>query len=492
MHAVCRVALAALVVAVPVAARAQDTGPPVRCNAINTDSTRQYSVKTPTGKYDTYIGGGVIVRCPSRKIDLRADSMEQYGDQQRIYLVGHVFYKEPRFTLHSDFLNYFMNEERIVATGHVDATMPNGSRLVGPTATYLRPIPVRRPLAQVFADQRPTITLIQQDSLGRPLPPMHVVANHVFMNGDSLVYGGGQVVMTRQEFSATADSMFLDGQKEIMYLLRDPKIEGSNKSRPFTLVGTFIDLFSHDRKLRRVLAKGKAVATSQDIILHADTIDLRVTNDVLEEAIAWGPKRAAAKSPGDSLLADSLDVLMPGQHVREIHALGKAYAESKPDSVKFHTKDKDWLRGDTIIAYFDSVPPRDSTQSPKIRRLVALDAASSFYNMAPRDTTLCVPAISYSTGREITVTFGDKGVKTVHVTGQTYGMLAEPDDSAANRCKPPADTSAAKGKGGKPAPGAKPDSGRAGAKADSGRARVKPDTGRGGAGPLRSFFLTRR
>lgn len=436
MRGAARRALVALVVAAP-AAGAQG-GPPVRCNAINTDSTRQYSVKSPTGKYDTYLGGGVIVRCPSRQIDLRADSMEQYGDQQRIYLVGHVFYKEPRFTLHSDFLNYFMNEERIVATGRVDATMPTGSRLVGPTATYLRAIPGRRPLAQMTADQRPTITLVQQDSLGRPMPPMNVVADHVFMNGDSLVYGGGRVVITRQEFVANADSMFLDGQKEVMYLFRDPRIEGKSNDRPFTLVGTLINLFSHDRKLRRVVAKGKAVATSQDIVLHSDTIDLRVNNDVLEEAIAWGPKRAAAKSPQDSLLADSLDVLMPGQRVREIHAVGRAYAESKPDSVKFHTKEMDWLRGDTIVAYFDSVAARDTTKSPKIRRLVATDSASAYYNMAPRDTTLCVPAISYSKGRKITVTFGDKGVKSVDVSGQTYGMLAEPDTSAANRCTPPA------------------------------------------------------
>lgn len=463
MRAACRGALTALLVAVPAAARAQGA---TRCIALNTDSTRQFMVKTASGKYDTFVGGGVVVRCPEKKIDLKADSMEQYGDQQRFYLVGHVYYKEPRFTLHSDFLNYYMNEERIVATGHVDATMPSGSRLVGPAATYLRPIPGRRPLAQMTADQRPTITLVQQDSLGRPMPPMNVVADHVFMDGDSLVYGGGKVVMTRQEFTADADSMFLDGRQEIMHLYRDPRIEGKSKDRPFTLVGLLIDLFSHDRKLRRVLARGQAVATSQDITLHSDTIDLRVNNDVLEEAIAWGPHRASAKSPEDSLLADSLDVLMPGQRVREIHAVGKAYAQSKPDSLKFHTKDMDWLRGDTIIAYFDTVPARDTAKGPQIRKLVAIDSASSYYNMAPRDTTLCVPAISYSRGRRIAVTFGDKGVSNVDVAGQTMGILAEPDTSAANRCpvkKPAAkqqlpDTSGAR-KGGAAPPAPKPHGG---------------------------------
>ncbi|HUX32735.1 MAG TPA: hypothetical protein VMV51_02585 [Gemmatimonadaceae bacterium] len=448
-------ALAAALLIVPSFAAAQDLGT-TRCNAVNTPSTRQFMEKLPSGQYNTYMGGGVIVHCPAKQINLRADSMEQYGDDRRFYLVGHVFYQEPRFSVHSDFLNYFMGDERVVATGNVDATMPSGSRLRGPTATYLRPIPARRPLAQMLATQRPTITLVQKDSLGRLQPPMQVVANTVFMNGDSLVYGGGKVEITRDKFTAHGDSMFLDGPHEIMHLLRDPGIEGTNDSTPFTLVGRLIDLYSHNRKLERVLARGKAVATSKDMKLHADTIDLRITNDVLERAIAWGPGRASAKSPADSLLADSIDVIMPGQHVREIHALGKAYAESKPDTVKFRTKDMDWMKGDTIIAFFDSIPARDTVHSPSIRRIIAIDSASAYYNMAPRDTMLCSPAVSYSKGDRITVTFGPKGVDKVDVVGQTQGILAEPDASDTtnkNICR----KTPAKKPDGKP-PAAKPDS----------------------------------
>ncbi|HVA57503.1 MAG: hypothetical protein WBQ26_05060 [Gemmatimonadaceae bacterium] len=460
-----RFALVAAALLFPAAAAAQNTGG-TRCNAVNTANTRQVMDKQPSGKYNTYMGGGVVVHCPAKQITLRADSMEQYGDEERFYFVGHVYYREPRFNLHSDFLNYYMTEERIVATGNVDATMPNGSRLRGPVATYLRPIPKRRPLAQLSADQRPTITLVQQDSLGRPQPPMQVVANNVFMNGDSLVYAGGHVVITRQEFTASGDSMFLDGQKEIMHLMRDPKIEGRSGTNPFTLVGLLIDLYSRNRKLYRVIARGKGVATSKDIVLHADTIDLRVTDDVLQRAVAWGPGRASAKSPVDSLRADSINVVMPGQQVREIHAVGTAYAESKPDTVKFRTKEMDWMKGDTIIAYFDSLPPKDTTHSPAIRRLVAIDSASAYYNMPPRDTTICTPAINYSKGQRITVTFGAKGVKTVDVSGQTQGILAEPDAADTlntTMCgKPPIKKPPAKKPGGEtPKPAAKRGGGRA-------------------------------
>lgn len=426
--------------------RAQDSR--TRCDAVNTDSTRQTSVKTPSGDYNSFFGAGVVVVCKAKQIHLRADSAEQYGEERRFYLVGHVFYREPRFTLHSNLLNYYLNDERVVATGDVDATMPNGSNLKGPVATYLRPIPDTRPLAMITATGRPTITLIEQDSTGRPAPPMQVVADNVFMKGDSLVYAGGRVQITRQDLTAHSDSMFLDGRHEILHLIGHPQIQGQKGENPFTLVGTLIDLYSHQQKLERVLARGQAVATSKDLVLHSDTIDFRVNADILQRAMAWGPGRAGARSPTDSLLADSIDVIMPGQRAREIHAVGAAYAESKPDSVKFRTTEKDWMRGDTILALFDTIPPPDTTQAPRIRQLIAIDSARAFYNMAPRDTALCVPATNYSRGNRIIVSFGDKGVKQVDVVGRTLGVFSEPTDSLPeNRCVPPTKRPAA------PAPG---------------------------------------
>ena len=446
-----RPAVLAAACLVPVSVMGQGT--PTRCNAINTPTTRQTSVKTATGQYNTYLGGGVVVVCPAKDIHLKADSLEQYGDEKRLYLVGHVDYREPRFAVRSDFLNYYMNEERVVATGNVDATMPHGSKLKGPVATYLRPIPKTRPLASINATGRPTITLIQQDSLGRPEPPMNVIADHVFMNGDSLVYAGGHVQITRQDLTAHGDSMFLDGQHEVLHLIGHPEIAGRKGENPFTLAGTLIDLYSHEQKLDRVLARGAAVATSKDLTLHADTIDFRVTDDVLQRARAWGPGRAAAKSPTDSLQADSIDVIMPDQRAREIHAVGRAYAQSKPDSLKFHTTEMDWMRGDTILARFDTIPPKDTAQAPHIKQLIAIDSASAYYNLAPRDTTLCVPAMNYSRGSRIVVTFGAKGAELVDVVGKTVGIFAEPNDSLPeNRCAPVPKTPDAK-----PLPPGRPD-----------------------------------
>lgn len=414
-------------------ALAQDTG--MRCNAINTDSTRELDVKVAPGVYNAFFGGGVVVVCPDRNLRLAADSAEEYGLERRIHLVGNVHYREPRFTLRSDVLTYFMNDERVVATGHVDATLPNGSTLKGPIATYLRPIPGTRPLADLQATGRPTTSLVQLDSAGRPTPPTQVTADRLHMQGDSLVYAGGRVDIVRQDLTAHADSMFLDGRQEIVHLRRDPRIEGTRGARPFTLTATLIDLFSTNQELTRVLARGTGTATTSDLVLRADTIDFRVTDDLLQRAYAWGgPQRASARSPADSLLADSLDVVMPDQRVREIRAVGSAYGQSRPDTVKFRTDAMDWLRGDTIRAFFDTTA-RDTTHAPRIQRLVAERDAKAFYNMAPQDTTLCAPAVSYSLGHRIVVSFSDKGVERVDVQGKTYGVLAEPTDSLpANRC----------------------------------------------------------
>jgi len=73
------------------------------------------------------------------------------------------------------------------------------------------------------------------------------------------------------------------------------------------------------RKLDRVISRANATATSKDMTMSADTIDLRVVNDQLERAFAWGKtKRAHATSPTQNVVAESLVVVMPRQRVRVI------------------------------------------------------------------------------------------------------------------------------------------------------------------------------
>jgi len=405
-----------------------------RCTVEPTETTRSNGVQLPSKEYNTFVGGGLVIVCPSRHITLKADSAELYGDEKRNFLVGHVNYDEPRLTLTSDFLTYYTNDERIVANGNVHGRLPSGSTLVGPMVDYKRVAPRIRTKPQTLATGRPTVSIVQRDSTGKEQPPIDVVANTIFMDGDSLIYGSGAVQITRPEITATSDSSFINTGTEFMQLLRNPVVNGT-RGRPFRLVGERIELFSKDKKLQRVISQSREQANSQDLTLRSDTIDLRVNNDSLERAFAWVPGRAQAVSPTQNMIADSLDVHMPGQRVREVRLLRKAFAEGKADSTTFKADTTNWIRGDTIFAYFDTLPPVDTSKGPEIRKLISRDSAEAFYNLAPSDTALHKPAINYVRGHQITINFDSSKVSNITVEGKVAGVYIEPsaDTTRTNR-----------------------------------------------------------
>jgi hypothetical protein len=405
----------------------------------------------------TFLGGNVVIVCKQRGITLHGDSAEHFPDHDQ--LVGHASADEPRFHVTSNFLNYFPNDERVVAVGEVHATTASGSTLVGPQAEYRRAVPRVRPREQMNALARPTITIVQRDSTGKLAPPMTVIAEHVFMDGDSLIYGGGNVIITRPAdnlkdtaLTATGDSAFIDQGKETMQLMRNPKLVGK-KDHPFTLTGTLIELYSKNRKLNRVLSRANAKAVSDSMTLTSDTIDLRVRNDLLDHAYAWSSvNRATVVSPSQNMVADSLDVSMPGQQLQLVHALRRAFAQGRPDTTKYKVAKPDttdWLRGDTIVAHFDTAAraPKDTSKTPQIQRLVALGHASSLYHLAPSDSSERRASINYVTARDITVSFDSSHkVATVTTVDSIAGFFVEArPDTTARRAGAPA--TPAKGSG---------------------------------------------
>lgn len=403
------------------------------------------TIKLPSGQRNYFVGGNVVARCPAQRLVLKSDSLEYYGDEARAFFIGNVDYTEPRLNLKSQFLTYFQREERILASMNVDARLPSGSNLQGPTLEFWRAIPrVREQHATAVG--RPTISIVERDSAGRPQPPVTVTGNSVWLMGDSIVSSSGQVVVIRPELTASGDSLYLDGGSGLLRMMRNPRVIGS-KGRPFTLVGQTIDVMSKQRKLDRVLAKASAEATSQDMNLKSDTIDLRIANDVLQRAVSWGKSRSHAVSASQFILSDSIDVLMPSQRLQEMHAVGAAVAEGAADSTRFRTPERDRLTGDTIVAHFDTAASllRDSTSKPKIRTLVANGNATSLQHLPPRDTTLRTPAIVYVVGHGIDVNFDSGAVKRVQVRDDSLatGLYLEPERADSARGRRPAAPAAA-------------------------------------------------
>src|SRR4029078_13410020 len=83
-------------------------------------NTRTNAVKTASGQYNFFQGGGVTYHCEGQNNTLQADSAEYYGDQKVLYLIGSVHYTEPRAKVDSERMTYFQIEDRIRAEGNVN------------------------------------------------------------------------------------------------------------------------------------------------------------------------------------------------------------------------------------------------------------------------------------------------------------------------------------------------------------------------------------
>ncbi len=401
--------------------------PAQRCilDTENTPETRLLSIRDPTSdKRTTYIGGGFVGRCRTQPIRLFSDSAESYEQTRLHYLIGKVKYREDRVSLDADRLTYYQAEERLVAEGNVVVTGKDSSRMTGPRAEYFRAVRGVRNASRVVMTARPTLHMYETDSAGKRVKePVVLVADNIVGEGDTLFTAWGKVQLDRTDLAARGDSAILDNVKEFSRLMKAPRVESKGK-QSFTLIGRVVDIFGRTKKVERVLAVDSAQAVSQDLTLTADTVDLRVNNDQLSRAFAFGQTRATAVTPERKIIADSLDVHMPGQRLRELFAVRKAYAESDPDTAKIASQERDWLKGDTIVARFDSTA-RDTASQPALRDLTARGDASSFYQMPSNRGEKDKPGLSYVRGRVIAVHFVDREVQTVTVTDSVAGVFLE-------------------------------------------------------------------
>ncbi len=249
--------------------------------------------------------------------------------------------------------------------------MPSGSTMTGPQAEYLRPVAPIRQVARLNAIQRPTFTLVQKDSTGKQLDPAKLLADRVSVVDDTVYYAGGNVDITRPDLHATSDSAYMNETRQYGRLLKRPQIEGrgEKQERQFTLRGKAIDLFSKNRLLERVLSVDSAQAVSGDLDLKSDSIDLRITDNKLSRAQSWGPTGARAVSPDQTItLTRSTCSCRTSTSARCTRSTAPS---PKPSRIRRSSSrsEKDWLRGDTILATFDTALTADTSSKPRIREL---------------------------------------------------------------------------------------------------------------------------
>lgn len=394
----------------------------------NTPATTANLVEMPSGQSLMILGRGVVVSCAGQNNRIASDSAQFNQDSGVLLLIGNVIYSEPQTTITSERMTYFRGEDRLNAEGNVVATMTNGSVMRAPAANYYRAV-VGRPVSRTVATGRPQLTLVEPGPSGTAVEPVIVLADQIVLVGDSLVYASRRVDITRTQVKANSDSAFVDSEREFVRLMLTPVVTGSGE-RPFTLRGGVIDLFSRERKLERVLSTPSAHVVSGDIELLADSIDLRLVDEELREAFAWGQGRARATNPDRDITADSIYISTPNQRLREMHAVGDAFANSIADPATVTSSERDWISGDTIVARFDSAAAGDTTRAVP-RDLTASGSARSFYQFGNPEGVRDRPTMNYVRGRIITIAFADGEVSTVTVTDQASGVYLEAESLTA-------------------------------------------------------------
>ena len=394
----------------------------------NTPATTANRIEQPGGTYLMILSRGVIVNCAGQSNRISSDSAQFDEASGSLLLIGNVHYTEPQIDITAQRMTYYRGEDRLNAVGNVVARMSNGSVMRAPEADYHRAV-VGRPIARTVATGRPQLTLVDPAGGGATAEPAVVFADRIVLVGDSLVYASRRVEITRGTVRANSDSAFVDSEAEFVRLMLSPVVNGEGQ-RPFTLRGGVIDLFSRERKLERVLATPTGHVVSGDLELLADSIDLRLRDDQLQSAYAWGPGRARATSPERDIVADSIYVSTPNQRLREMHAVGDAFANSIPDTATVTSNERDWISGDTIVARFDSAAAGDTARAVP-RDLVATGNARSFYHFGNPEGVRDRPTMNYVRGRVIAIAFADGEVSTVTVTDQASGVYLEAESLTA-------------------------------------------------------------
>ena len=443
-------------------------------------------------------------------VRIRADSAVVYESSAFTQLFGNVRFEDPDRRLRAAEAQYFNRVGRLQAQRNVelvrkaDSSVIRGTDLVyvpggggrpdrltvtGERATAtLRVQPAARPSAAPVAEgpavpaadtAPPRVEAPAAPGADTAAPPAEVPrapaadtavtydvhAERIVLEGETgfvAVGRGRPVEIVRDSLRAFGDSVSYQEAAGLLALREDARLEGSG----YDLAGDSIDVLLPDQEVREVVAQGGATLTGEDVRLTAPRIRLFLTDGALERLVAMAapPAPAAqAEEPEEEplprprataetfdLVADSIEVLAPGEVLERLVAVGSAAGESTArDSLNTPETPpiarKDWIQGDTIVATFARVAaaagaPRDTTAT-QLERLEARGTARSLYRLEPSDSARAAGAdrlaVHYVTGDEIVIQMASGEVERMEVVGPARGLHLEPRRAPA---PPPPDT----------------------------------------------------
>jgi lipopolysaccharide export system protein LptA len=414
-------------------ALAQQAPAPSTCN-VQIDSSRHSDFHLVGSVYETFAHGGVWAHCREQPTTMYSDSVAWYPENDLLFLVGRVRFRDSVSVLNADRVTYYLRQERLFAQGNVyTKNLRTRSDLRGPNLDYYRVAPPIRDTLEILARNRPTIHFYSAPRGDRSdsVEPFVVVADRTRMRGSDQMWAGGTVTIDRSDVAARGDSGQLDLGRNVGTLLGHPQVNGTGRDA-YHLNGERITFtLTPEHEIRHVLSSGQAAARGSDWHLEADTLDMTLDSGKVQLAEAWGThQRPNAVSGAHTIVADSLDIHMPAQLVRLVWAYGHARTVTRDSA----SSDEDWITGDTLRA--DFAVKRDSAGArPKsdLEHMTSFGSARALYHVESADTAVRGrKGVNYSRGRRIDIATNDSKVRAVDVVGQVDGVYLEPLPPAAD------------------------------------------------------------
>jgi lipopolysaccharide export system protein LptA len=400
--------------------------------------------------------------------ELRANSGRLNRQINEVHLVGNVLFQDPNRTLTSQEATYNSRTARLWATGNVIFTdRVEGTSIRGPELEYFRATE-ERPLAQMTATMRPTVTVPARPGAD-PAEPLEIVANRVFLLGANDLTAYEDVIITRPDLRGTGGEARYDSAAESLELRQGARIVSDD----YELAGEVIQARLADGALEHVYARTDASLRGEDLLVTAPELQLFFVDDALGRAVARAVdgEQTEAISETFRIRADSLDANLVDRQLDQVFAVGRAFAEmldssplpvSEGPAIATSASESpqllasDWIRGDTIIAYFEPVgaPAEDlaeatdsapdplvqgeNERSVELRRLFASGSAHSLYRVAADGAP---PGernnVNFLVGDQIELDMHDGELHVAHVTGLRQGVYLEADPVSAPAVSPP-------------------------------------------------------
>jgi hypothetical protein len=428
--------------ALPAVASAQGAD----CYIVDSGTTNMFNARTPQEL--VFIGGGARFRCPNG-VTIASDSVARYTGQGLIEFVGNVRYTDEENVLTAAYVRYVETDRSAIAQGDVVLTdRTTGSVIEAPLMNYYQPGPNREEALIRIPSGRPHARLVSVADTDTTRRDTTIVdADRMDITGRSRFDAWGTVELTRSDVVGLGEEASWDRESGNLRLAVSARLTAED----YVLMGDTVRGRTNDlNEIEELTALRSARLDGTDITVEAPMVRLFFTNGEVQRLVAAGEPvdaeadsarldpstRAVATSADFRMTADSIDAIAPGQVLDRVVAVGSAYGERLGDEMADASVPaiaaRDWLRGDTVIAVFvesGQIEPDSATgSSMQVDHVIAVgvtERATSTYRVRDQANPDAEPGINYMLARRITIQLRDQGVETVMAEGDVQGMYLQ-------------------------------------------------------------------